>query len=114
MERTTATAPNPKRVLAGRLNRLRRGELSEAGRQRLREAALQRQPWRHATGPRTAAGKAQAIRNGKLRQKGPHSVRETRAELASLRELVVAMQEARRQAAAVICSRSAILTLPGQ
>ena len=51
---------NPKRIIAGRANRRRRGPLTEAGRQRLREAALLHKPWKHATGPRIAAGRAQA------------------------------------------------------
>ena len=50
--------PNPRRVAAGRLNRAKCQGLTEAGRQRLREAALANRPWQFSTGPRTAAGKA--------------------------------------------------------
>jgi hypothetical protein len=88
MSRTTDQAPNPWRVAAGRANRRLRGPLTEAGRERLRAAALRRHPWEHSTGPRTAAGKAQAARNGKRRQAGPRSVREVRAELREVRALV--------------------------
>jgi hypothetical protein len=88
---------NPKRVIAGRANRRRRGPLTEAGRQRLREAALLHKPWKHATGPRTAAGRAQAALNGKRRQRGPQSVREVRAALAPVRKLLEQMRETRQQ-----------------
>src|SRR5438552_3522194 len=94
---TVELLKNPKRVSAGRANRRKRGPLTEAGRQRLREAALVHEPWRHATGPRTAAGRAQAARNGKQRQRGPQSVREIRAALAPVRELLDQMREARQQ-----------------
>jgi hypothetical protein len=93
--RTPDGGPNPRRVAAGRANR-RRGPLTEAGRERLRAAALRDKPWLRATGPRTARGKAQAARNGKRRQRGPRSVREVRAELAAVRALIRAMGELRR------------------
>jgi hypothetical protein len=82
--RAAPKAPNPKRVAAGKRNRSRRGPLTEAGRQRLRDAALAGQPWRQASGPRTPAGKARAAANGRWRQRGQRSVREIRAELAEL------------------------------
>jgi hypothetical protein len=58
-------------------------------------AALKNQPWRFSTGPRTAAGKAQMVLNGKKRQLGPRSVREVRADLAGLRQLLEDMRAAR-------------------
>jgi hypothetical protein len=79
-----SAAPNPRRVAAGKVNRSRRGPLSAAGLERLRAAALRDRPWRHATGPKTAAGKARVTENGKKRQIGPQSVRELRAELAEI------------------------------
>jgi hypothetical protein len=88
-------APNPKRVLAGRLNRAKRKGLSEQGRARLRLAAMRVQPWRFATGPRTTAGKAKAAANGKKRQKGTKSVREIRAELADIGDLIRQLREVR-------------------
>lgn len=87
-------SPNPMRVAAGRRNRAKRKELTEEGRQRLRASALRHQPWRHATGPKTPEGKAQAARNGKVRQKGLKSVREIRANLAPLRDLLRVMRAA--------------------
>jgi hypothetical protein len=84
-------------VAAGRANRRRRGPLTEAGRERLRAAALRDRPWAKATGPRTAAGKAQAARNGKRRQVGPRSVREVRADMREVRVLVRAIRAACRQ-----------------
>jgi hypothetical protein len=98
MSPTDDVRPNPRRVAAGRANRQKRGPLTEAGRERLRAAALLHRPWLHSTGPRTAAGKAQATRNGKRRQAGPLSVREARAELARLRALIRSIRGAVRQA----------------
>ncbi|MGP1345555.1 MAG: hypothetical protein ACTS3F_02650 [Phycisphaerales bacterium] len=37
--------------------------LSEAGRARLRAAALRNEPWRHSTGPRTPEGKRRCSQN---------------------------------------------------
>ena len=67
--------PNPNRVRAGRLNRLKRQGLTPAGRERLRQAALRNRPWRFATGPRTPEGKARVAANAKAGQQGPKSVR---------------------------------------
>jgi hypothetical protein len=87
--------PNPRRVAAGRLNRMKRGPLTEEGRRKLREAALRNRPWEHGAGPRTQEGKARVALNGKARQKGNLSVRELRATLADVRELVRQMRETR-------------------
>ena len=95
MGSTDAHIPNPRRVAAGRLNRARRGPVTPAERERLRQAALRNRPWQHSTGPRTPAGRAQSILNGKRRQRGPQSVREIRAELKEVRELVRRMRQAR-------------------
>ena len=89
-------AKNPRRVAAGKRNRALRIGLSDAGRQRLRESALQHRPWLHTTGPKTAASKARSAANGKVRQMGPVSVRQLRAELADLRALAREMQEGRK------------------
>jgi hypothetical protein len=77
------------------LNRLKRKGLTPEGRQRLRQAALVTKPWLLATGPKTAAGKAKVALNGKRRQIGPRSVREVRAALKEVRELVRQMRQAR-------------------
>ncbi len=81
---------------AGRRNREKRLGLSDAGRERLRQAALAGRAWEHSTGPRTAEGKARSAANGKLRQKGPRSVRERRAEVAGFRALIGIMQAGRK------------------
>ena len=74
---------------------MRKGfSLEEREKRRLR--ALASQPWRHATGPRSATGKAQARANGKLRQIGALSVRERKAQLADVRALIAQMAAARR------------------
>jgi len=70
----TAGMQNPRRVLAGRLNRRKRGEITPEGREKLRQTALRNKPWQFSTGPKTAEGKAIVARNGKARQKGPTSV----------------------------------------
>jgi hypothetical protein len=95
-KKEVTTAPNPRRVEAGKRNRALRKGLTEAGRQRLREAALRHQAWKHSTGPRTPEGKARAAANGKKRQLGPLSVREIRADLAGLRGLLSTLQSTRR------------------
>src|SRR5687768_191944 len=74
--------PSPARVRAGRANRLKRGPLSEEGRERLKSAIRRHQPWNASTGPKTAAGKARVALNGKSRQSGKYSIREKRALLA--------------------------------
>lgn len=89
-------SPNPRRVAAGKRNRLLRRGLSEIGRTRLRLSALMNQPWLRATGPRTASGKARAAGNGKVRQLDLQSVRERRAELAAARETIRSMRELRK------------------
>jgi hypothetical protein len=91
-------APNPRRVLAGRLNRQKRGEITPAGRERLRRAALRNRPWRFSTGPKTAEGKVAAARNGRVRQEGPTSVRAARAEAREVRKLIQALRAAREAA----------------
>jgi hypothetical protein len=90
---------NPRRVLAGRLNRQKRGGLTPEGREKLRQAALRNEPWRHATGPKTAEGKAAVARNGRARQKGRTSVRAARREARAVRNLIRVMREAREQQA---------------
>jgi hypothetical protein len=88
-------AKNPRRILAGRRNGALRGPLSEAGRQRLRAAALLGRPWRWARGPRSAAGKRRAAANGKLRQTDALSVREVRVQVAAVRQLITLLRETR-------------------
>jgi hypothetical protein len=95
MNETAPPGPNPKRVAAGRLNRMKRGPVTPEGRQRLREAALRNRPWDHATGPRTPAGKAQAAKNGKRRQTGQRSVREIRADVADVAAIIRQMRQGR-------------------
>lgn len=58
----------------------------------VREAALRNRPWEHATGPKTVEGKARAAQNGTARQLGPCSVREARAFVAGLEELLRQMR----------------------
>ena len=88
-------AKDPRRVLVGRLNRMKRKGLTPQGREKLRQTALLHQPWRFSTGPRTPAGKAQAALNGKRRQLGVRSVREIKADLADVRSLLREMRDGR-------------------
>ena len=85
--------PNPRRVAAGRRNRLNRGPLSDGGREALRLAALRNQPWQHSTGPRTAAGKAKVAENGRRFHAGAQSIRKVRAELRAVRQLIRKMKD---------------------
>ena len=91
-------AKSAARVGAGRRNQQLQGPLSADARQRLREAALQHQPWRFSTGPRSAAGKAQVAMNGRLCCKGELSVRQQRAAVADVQAQMVKMAGLRRQA----------------
>jgi hypothetical protein len=93
-----ATTPNPKRVAAGRVNRMLRKGLTPEGRSRLRESIRRTQPWLRATGPRTEAGKRRASENGRARQRGERSVRQLRAELADVARLVRTACAVRRAA----------------
>jgi len=79
---------NPKRVLAGRSNRMKRGPLSLESMHRMRDAINRKKPWQLSTGPRTPAGKAIVARNGKVRQLGPRSIREIRADISGIMCLI--------------------------
>jgi hypothetical protein len=93
---------NPRRVAAGKLNRKKRGPLTEAGRERLRQAALEHQPWLHATGPRSPEGKLRSSANGKWRQRGELSIREIRALVAAEVGVVNDMATARQLVAELL------------
>ena len=92
---------NPKRVLAGRINRMKRGPLSLESRHRIRDAINKNKPWQQSTGPRTVAGKAIVARNGKVRQIGPRSIREIRADIC---EIMCLIEVARKHREAVLRS----------
>jgi hypothetical protein len=92
----SSNSPNPKRVLAGRLNRAKRKELTAAGIEQLRQAAITHRPWEHSTGPRTVEGKARVAANGKSKQKGPESIRTAKRNVAAFAFLIEAMTEARK------------------
>jgi hypothetical protein len=88
-------------VIAGRRNRSKRPALSVDARQRLREAAIRNQPWLKSTGPTSNAGKAIVAMNGRGRQKGPRSVRQIRADLADVTELIGSLKETIRMVGGV-------------
>src|SRR5262245_46440548 len=96
------SSPSPRRVAAGRRNRQKRGPLTAEGRERLRQAALEHQPWLRSTGPRSPTGRAVAAANGGARQKGPLSVRGLRASLAEECRLVSGLVEARKLVAELL------------
>ena len=97
MNQTPDHVPNPRRVTAGRANRLKRGTLTSSGRTRLRIAALENKPWMHSTGPRSEEGCEQAASNGRVRQTGLISTRESRKKLAEVRVLIGKIQDACRR-----------------
>ena len=85
------------RLAAGKRNRLLRGALSPAGRQRLRDAALREHPWEYSTGPRTAAGKAAVANNGRKSQKGTTSVRQQRAAMSQAMAMASKLRKLRKE-----------------
>ena len=84
---------NPKRVQAGRSNRMKRGPLPLESIYRMRDAINRKKPWQLSTGPRTPAGKAIVARNGKVRQRNSRSIREIRADICG----IMCMIEANRK-----------------
>jgi len=95
---TLPRTPSPRRIAAGKLNRMKRKGLTEDGRERLRQSALANKPWLKSTGPRTAEGKAKTALNAMKRQKGNSSIRRINRELHDLRELLGEMETARTAA----------------
>lgn len=87
--------PNPNRVAAGRRNRQLRKGLTPKGLATLRATALGNQPWKHSTGPRTAAGKAKSAANGRLPSRAGHAT-EIAAHMAELQQLMTNMAGVRR------------------
>ena len=97
-----AKPKNPRRQAAGKRNQTLRRGLSEAGRDRLREATLSHRPWELSTGPRSVAGKAIAAANGKRRQKGRYSVRELRQFRMALEARLEPLKQARQTVLAAL------------
>ena len=102
MSRKPHSSANPRRVVAGRRNRLLRGPLTPEGRERLRQAVMKTKPWLSSTGPRTAAGKARSAENGRKRQKGERSIRQLRDTVADIQLLLERMAASRRTVQSVI------------
>ena len=89
-------SPNPRRIAAGRQNRMLRGPLTDQGRERLRESAMKKRPWLYSTGPRTDEGKTRSANNGRYAQKGDRSQRQVRAGVADVQQMILAMLDCRR------------------
>jgi hypothetical protein len=92
----TPLRPNPRRVIAGKLNQLKCKGLTPAGRARLRQAALAHRPWTFSTGPRTPEGKARSARNGRGRRPNLHRG-EARDLVGPVAELAGQMAALRRE-----------------
>lgn len=95
--RNDPNAPNPKRVAAGRLNRLKCKPITQARREQMRQAAQEQKPWRFSTGPKTPAGRAQSVLNGKKRQKGKFSQAERRQIAIEGWHALIGIMQATRQ-----------------
>jgi hypothetical protein len=90
-------APNPKRVAAGRINRLKCKPITDARREQMRQQAREHKPWKSSTGPKTPAGKAQSVLNGKKRQKGKLSLAEQRQIAIEGWNALIGIMQATRQ-----------------
>jgi hypothetical protein len=78
-------------VAAGKLNGSKRRAWTHEDIDRLRRQCLERQPWQHATGPRTADGKQRSASNGNLRRRSPESVRSLRVRAQEIQTLELEM-----------------------
>lgn len=92
-----STTPNPRRVLAGKLNFRKRRGLTEEGRLRLQEATRFHEPWLDSTGPRSVEGKAKVALNGRKTKRGYTGVREVQREISAVRAMICEMQVARAE-----------------
>jgi hypothetical protein len=101
MDHASCPCDDPRQAEPALRNRRRPKNWSTEGLERLRAAAWATRPWELTRGPTTAAGKARSAANGRSRQKGEKSVRQLRAELASVLILIEEMGAARRSAMAV-------------
>jgi hypothetical protein len=93
---------NPKRVLAGRINRMKRGPLPLESMYRMRDAINKNKPWKRSTGPRTPAGKAIVARNGRVRQMNSRSIREIRADICGIMCLIEANRKGWEEVLSVV------------
>ena len=93
--KASSRTPDPKRSEINRRNRQKRRGMSPEGKARVHAAALLHRPWERSTGPRTAEGKARSARNGSIAREGP-SLRELKAELAGVFNLIHQMDATRR------------------
>jgi hypothetical protein len=96
MHKKPPSRPNPRRIAAGRRNRLLRGPLTVEGRERLRQAALRNKPWLYSTGPRSDEGKFRSANNGRYAQKSDRSQREIQAGVADVWRMIREMAGCRR------------------
>lgn len=92
--------PNPQRVAAGRISRLKRKGFTPEGLDRLRQAALANQPWLYSTGPRTPEGKAKVAMNVVATQRKGTVAGRLRRELKESNHLLSGLASCRRLAGA--------------
>ena len=92
-----STTPNPRRVLAGKLNFLKRRGLTPEGRLKLQDAIQFHEPWLDSTGPRSVEGKAKVALNGRKTKRGYTGVREMQREISAVMAMICEMQVARAE-----------------
>ncbi|MGD0897460.1 MAG: hypothetical protein ABR915_06455, partial [Thermoguttaceae bacterium] len=80
---------------AGRRNRLKWKGLTDARRERLRQAALRIKPWTRSTGPKTPEGKRRVALNGAKRQRGDVFIRALQRELEAIQQVIAAVTACR-------------------
>ena len=98
MSRYTSMA-SQRQIEANRRNWAKRGPLTPAGRERLRQAALRNKPWKHSTGPRMPEGKARSRANalgagGRARTLEPYACLNALRPRKDLYELIELLRRA--------------------
>lgn len=89
-----ASVKNPKRIAAGKRNRAKAAPITEATRQKLRDAIFARKPWLKSTGPKSSSGKKRTAKNAAK----THNTNDTEELIRRVREHAQLLAQLRRTA----------------